>query len=562
MSAPPFTEHGEESTVLHKERCPACAANGGDFDGDNLARYTDGHGFCFACGHYEHRDNTTNRKGERKRMAGVLPFGEITSLHKRGISEETCRKFGYFTARLNNGTKVQVAPYYSRSGELIAQHTRDSKKDFLWLGNSREALLFGQQLWGEGGRRVIITEGEIDCLTVSQLQGNKWPVVSIKSGANNAKNDIRAALEWLETFQEVVICFDNDEPGRKAAQECAALITPGKAKIVVLPCKDANECLTQGKAKELVSALWNANPYRPDGIVSFRDLKDKSRTAVPHGVEIHYPELCEMIRGIRERELYLFTAGSGVGKSTAVHEIGYHLFAEHGWPLGVLALEEATDKTARRYVGLKLNKPLIVPGCTVPDDEYDTAFDALADQGDIWMYDHFGSSNVDGILSKLRYMVVSCGVKAIVLDHISIIVSGLDEVDESERKTIDKLMTRLRSLVEETGVAILAVVHLKRPDKGKSWNEGREPSLTDLRGSGSLEQLSDVVISLERDQQGDSPDTARFRVLKNRPVGLTGPAGFVKYNHETGRLEPFKSAKASPFEAVTPEEQATTGGDF
>ena len=85
---------------------------------------------------------------------------------------------------------------------------------------------------------------------------------------------------------------------------------------------------------------------------------------------------------------------------------------------------------------------------------------------------------------------------------------------------------------------MLAVVHLKRPDKGKSYNEGRPVSLTDLRGSGSLEQVSDVVVSLERDQQGDEPDEATIRVLKNRPLGITGLAGTVRYDRETGRLLP------------------------
>lgn len=541
-----------DSVLLHRERCPACETNGGDLNGDNLGRYSDGHGFCFACGHYEHGDarTSTNERGnETTGDKRFLPFGEVTELPKRRLSEETCRKFAYFTTRLNDGRRVQVAPYYNRAGELVAQHVRDSKKKFFWIGNPREALLYGQGLWSGGGRKVIVTEGEIDCKSISQVQGNKWPVVSIKSGANGAANDVRAALEWLETFQEVVFCFDQDDPGRKAAQECAALITPGKAKIVTLPCKDANECLQQGRVQELISALWNGQSYRPDGIVSFHELKEKSRMAVPHGVEFLYPGLCTMVRGIRGGELILFTAGSGVGKSTAVHEIGYHLFAEHGWSLGIMALEESTGKTARRYVGLKLNKPLILPGCAIPDTEYDAAFDELASSGNIWMYDHFGSSDVDGILSKLRYLIVSCQVKAVIIDHISIIVSGLDEVGESERKTIDKLMTRLRSLIEETGVAVLAVVHLKRPEKGKSWNEGREPSLTDLRGSGSLEQLSDVVISLERDQQGDNPDTARFRVLKNRPVGLTGPADLVRYNHETGRLEAV-IGEDSPFEPI------------
>lgn len=565
-----------ESVLLHKERCPACTSNGGDWDGDNLARYSDGHAFCFACGYYEKSDSTddyhhdnTHTKGGSRTMAGtqLLPQGTFTRLTKRGISEETCRKFGYSIGTLRDGTTVQIAPHYSPMGELVAQHTRSAHKEFRWLGERKAAMLFGQQLWSSGGRKVIITEGEIDCLTVSQIQGNKWPVVAVSNGTKAAPDDIRRNLEWLESFQEVVFCFDMDDPGRKAAQACAALISPGKAFIVHLPCKDANECLTCGKIKELTEALWNAKAYRPDGIVNIRELKEKSRKAAPYGADFPYRKLCDMVRGIRGGELVLFTAGSGVGKSTAVHEIGYHLNQVHGWPLGVMALEESNGKTARRYVGIKLSKPLTLPGVTIPDDEYDAAFDDLAKDENIWFYDHFGSTDVDGILSKLRFMAVSCGVKVIILDHISIIVSGLDEIAESERKTIDKLMTRLRSLVEETGVAMLAVVHLKRPDKGKSWNEGREPSLTDLRGSGSLEQLSDVVISLERNQQGSSPDLSRFRILKNRPVGITGKAGLVRFNHETGRLEDAgdgaddDDSAVSPFSPATTSTAATTATD-
>jgi twinkle protein len=543
-----------DSLVLARERCPTCASRGFDFNGDNLARYADGHGHCFACGRHEgasgEKTSKTGGTGKIKdKQFNPLSIEEYARLGKRRISEETCRKFGYGLGRFKDGTLVQVEPYYNAAGELVAQHTRDAAKNFKWLGNPREALLFGQQLWGAGGRRVILTEGAIDCLSVSQIQGNKWPVASIKSGAQGAAGDVKNALEWLESYEEVVFCFDMDEAGRQAARKCAALLSPGKARIAHLPLKDANECLTGGKIEELTRALWNAKPYRPDGIVNIRDLKEKSRQAVPYGADFQYGRLCETIRGIRGGELLLFTAGSGIGQSTIVHEIGYELNQRHGWPLGVLALEESNGKTARRYVGIKLDKPLILPGCAVPDGEYDAAFDELAARGDIWFYDHFGSTDVDGILGKLRYLAVSCGVKAIILDHISIIVSGLDEIAESERKTIDKLMTRLRSLVEETGIAVLAVVHLKRPEKGKSWNEGREPSLTDLRGSGALEQLSDVVIALERDQQGNNSNQARLRVLKNRPAGLTGQAGLVEYNPVTGRLLAIEEEEECPFGA-------------
>ncbi|MCD7983748.1 MAG: toprim domain-containing protein [Desulfovibrio sp.] len=532
-----------DSTFVQHEPCPACRAKGDDASGNNLARYSDGHGYCNACGHYESPDGEEHQTTSAKDKPDFDPIAcDIVPLKQRGIDAETCRKFGYGIGRFGKKREwCHVAPYHDAKGVLAAQHIRMEGKDFKWLGEMKKAVLFGQHLWRSGGRRVVVTEGEIDCLTISMLQDNRWPVVSLPNGANHAPKAIRASLEWLESFDEVVFAFDMDEPGRAAALECALLLSPGKAKIAVLPEKDANDCLKEGKSKQLLAALWDARPYRPDGIVSGKDLWDKVRQSPPMGYEIPYSLLNERLHGLRCGELYLFTAGSGIGKSTIVNEIAYHLKMEHGLPLGVMALEEATDRNLRRYLGIHLNKPLHLPEVhkALPETELKAAFDAVTGDDKWFAYDHFGSSDIDTLLSKLRYMVVGLGCKVIVLDHISIVVSALDEAGgESERKTIDKLMTRLRSLIEETGVMVLAVVHLKRPDKGKSFNEGRQVSLTDLRGSGSLEQVSDVVIALERDQQGDTPNISHIRVLKNRPIGEVGPAGSVSYDSDTGRLLP------------------------
>lgn len=486
----------------------------------------------------------------------------IVPLKARGITLETCQHFGYGVGKYKGGGVCHVAPFCDAHGSLVAQHIRLEGKDFKWLGSAKQALLFGQHLWKAGGRKVVVTEGEIDCLSLSQLQGNKWPVVSLPNGAQAGAKAIRASLEWLEAFDEVVLAFDMDEPGQVAAKECAAILTPGKAKIARLPLKDANECLMQGKSKELLDCLWQAIPFRPDGIRAGADLWEDILKPPPTGYEIPYPELNARLHGLRMGELYLFTAGSGIGKSTIVNEIAYHLKTEHKLPLGIMALEENPARNARRYLGIYLNKPLHLPEvhAAVSKDELQAAFNAVMGDDKWWIYDHFGSSDIDTLLNKLRYMAVGLGCKVIVLDHISIVVSGLDEAGgESERKTIDRLMTKLRQLIEETGIMLLAVVHLKRPDKGKSYNEGRQVSLTDLRGSGSLEQVSDAVISLERDQQGDAPDKAFIRVLKNRTVGDCGPSGCVRYQKDTGRL--LACSNADEDYGFENEEQLTNNND-
>ena len=535
--------HETESEFLYHTHCPVCGSH------DALSVYSDGHTYCFSCATWTPAagDNAEYRpanEGATSMSSRLIPEGEYVALKKRCLDAETCQKYGY-TVGYYHGKPVHIAPYYDQKGQLCAQHLRGENKSFSWLGEAKGVQLFGQRLWrNNGGKMLVITEGEIDCLSVSQAQGNKWPVVSIPSGAQGAQKAIRDNLEFVESYDKVVLAFDNDEAGQKAAQECALLLSPGKARICTFPLKDANDMLVAGQVREMIECLWNAQTWRPDGLISGEDLWDDLIKPPVEGYQTPFPELNTVTHGLRKGELTLFTAGSGIGKSTLVNEIGYKLMMEDQLTLGVIALEENRKRTAERYAGIYLNKPLHIDREGVTEEQLKEAYNNVLASGRFWLYDHFGSSDIDVLMSKIRYMAVAIGVDFIILDHISIIVSGLDEVEESERKLIDKLMTRLRSLIEETGIGVLAIVHLKRPDKGKSFNEGRQVSLTDLRGSGSLEQLSDTVIALERNQADEEEQNyAMLRVLKNRTVGIVGECGLVKYDPDTGRLYP-----ASPFE--------------
>lgn len=515
-----------ESSFIGKEPCPACGSR------DNLARYDDGHAYCFGCEYYEHATDEAPKRG-RKMAADLITTGEYRALNKRGITEETCRKFGYQVADFD-GQKVHVAPYFDDEGTMVAQKVRWPNKEMKVFGSLRTAGLFGQQLWGQGGKKIVITEGEIDCLSVSQIQDNKWPVVSIPNGAAGAAKAIKKHLEWLETFEEVILMFDMDEPGREAAIECAQLFSPGRCKIANLPEKDPNDCLVQGKGAAVVAAIWQAKAYRPDGIIAASELWDAVSTE-DSVVSIQYPwhSLNEKTRGIRQGELVTITAGSGIGKSAVVREIAHHLL-KVGENVGMIMLEESVKRTALGLMGIELNRPIHISKEGVSENDLKAAFDATLGTGRVFLYDHFGSTEVDNLLSRVRYMARSLDCRWIILDHLSIVVSGLDDGGD-ERKLIDRAMTMLRTLVQETGIGLILVSHLKRPD-GKGHEEGAQTSLSQLRGSAAIAQLSDMVIGLERDQQSTDPNLTTVRILKNRFTGETGVACQLRYDRDTGRL--------------------------
>lgn len=522
----------QESTFLYHEPCPKCGSS------DACGVFSDGHRYCYSCNTYFRPDGSV--KSEEFRVSKeCIPFEDLeeVSLTKRCIGKDTCSKFKYFST-VYKGKPCQVACYYDDSGNLVGQKLRFPDKSFAVLGSISNRL-YGSQLWASG-KKIVITEGEIDCLTVSQLQGNKWPVVSIPNGAQAAKKAIESNLEYLENFEEVILMFDMDDPGRKASEECAKILPAGKAYIANLPCKDPNECLSEGKGSEVLQAVWNAKPYRPDGIVSGTDLYEKCVTDIDDlkdSVEYPWVALQNKTKGARHGELYVFTSGSGMGKSTILRELEYYFGVHRGELCGIVALEESTRKTGMELMSIHLNKRLILDPEGTDEDERSRAFVETIGNGKFFLYDHFGSLDSSNLLGKLRYMIVSLGCKRIFLDHISIVVSGMDtDEDGGERKAIDKLMTNLRSLVEETGATMFVVSHLKRPEK-KGHEEGAQVSLSQLRGSGAIAQLSDMVIGLERNQQGDNPNVLTLRVLKNRFCGDTGVSGYLEYDPETGRLK-------------------------
>jgi len=457
---------------------------------------------------------------------------EFRDLSKRNIREDTARKFGYAYGTYG-GRRCQVAPYHDAAGRVVAQKIRFPGKDFAIAGDPKGMRLFGQQLWKPGGKKLVITEGEIDALAMSQAQGNRWPVVSVPNGARAAARALQQELEFVESFEEVVFMFDMDEAGQEAARECCELLSPNKGRIATLPLKDAGEMVQAGRIKELIQAFWDARPYRPDGIVQGEEVwEHMTQIDKVSSVPLPHSGLQEKTHGLRGGEVVTFCAGTGVGKSTFCREVAVNIM-DQGHSVGYVALEESVKRSGLGLMSIPMNRPLHLEELKEEDKPaLREAFETYADR--MYLYDHFGSLDSANLLAKIRFLIRGCGCNYIVLDHLSIVVSGI--IDGDERRVIDNTMTALASLAQETGACILIVSHLRRTE-GKAHEEGKAVSLSDLRGSGSIGQLSHTIIALERDQQGGQANVAEARVLKCRHTGMTGPAGFLHYTPKTGRLQ-------------------------
>jgi len=504
-----------ESEFVAHEPCDNC----GSSDANSL--YSDGHKFCFVCQKY------TPGEGDSlpPTMTNNVKFlGSAERLQKRKISEQTNQFYKIY----RYGDTLRF-PYFTSNGLLTGFKIRPKKKAFFYEGGQTDAL-FGQHLFPSTGRRIVITEGELDAASCYEVMAG-WPMVSLPHGAASAKKDLQKQIPFLQGYAEIVLFFDNDEAGRQAVESSAGILPSGRVKIARLEdYKDASEALQAGDSEAIRRAIWDAKPYRPDGIVDGKNLLELVTTPTKDYDHLYpFSGLNKMCQGIRYGELTTLTAGTGSGKSSLVRALASNLLCE-GERVGYLALEESNRRSALGLMSSAMGKAYHIGEHS--QDELTKAFNSTIANWDVFLFDGFGSFDPDVIYNRIEYLASGLECRIIFLDHLSILLSGLDG---DERRMIDQTMTKLRGLVERTGISLFLVSHLRRSNSdNNSHEEGGRVSLGQLRGSHSISQISDTVIALERDQQSeDQRNVTTLRVLKNRYSGTTGIATRLSYDTST-----------------------------
>lgn len=480
-------------------------------------------------------------------MAAEMIQGEVQPLIARKITQETCAHFGYMKGEYK-GKKVQIAPYYDTDGQLVAQKLRFQDKTFLVAGDIKEAMPFGAQAFPKTGKKIVVTEGEVDALTMSQVQGNQWPVVSISCGAGpQVRKYFAKNKEYFNGFETVVLMFDMDEQGRSASK-IAAEVLGARARIADLPLKDANEMLVADRTEELVNAMWRAKEYRPEGIVDMAELKESVMERPQEGLSWPFPTLTNMTFGIRLGEILAIGAGTGVGKTDFFAQTITHLVTEHKVPVGVFSLEQHPTETATRIAGKLAQKTFHIPDSGWTEDDFETAWTTLMQSGKVFLYDSFGNNDWEVVKEKMEYLHHAHGVRYFFLDHLTALAAWQDD----ERKALEVIMSDMGMLVKKFNCTIFLISHLATPE-GRPHEEGGRVMIRHFKGSRAIGFWCHYMFALERDQQAEK-ETARqtttFRVLKDRYTGRsTGEVFHIGYDQETGML----------YEALAPDQ---TGHGF
>lgn len=474
----------------------------------------------------------------------------IAAIKDRHISLETAKKYGVRIGVSESDGKTPTHHYYpyTRNGEVVGYKARLlSEKKFYAVGTvDYHCELFGQSVC-RGGKKLFCTEGESDCMVLYEVlkkgaersgYGSHEPNVVSVGGAGWAVDHLSNNKDFLDKFKEIILVFDQDSAGEEAVRNVSHLFP--SVKYAEFSKKDPCDMVAAGKSDELFkAALYDSKQYRPSGIIQGSEITlEQLQKPKPKGISLPYPDLDKMLRGLRPGEITTVTSGSGCGKTTLISEIEYHLNKYHQEKVATIYLETGSEDSARKQIAIDNNVPvdeLSENPNLIQASSYEKSYNDLIANGRWAAIDHWGSLESDELIYKIRHLATVEGCKYVILDHISLVVSGQDTNDE--RKAIDLLMSNLASLVVELQIHLINVVHLTRR-QGKDYYTGSLPSLGDLRGSGGLEQLSWNVIALSRDQSAEDPDRVELWILKNRNARRIGKADTCSYNQQTGRLLP------------------------
>ena len=530
--------------VKYHQPCPLCSSS------DACSLNEDGSAYCFSCDkritNYQQPTGGNIENIQTHRINSVNEIeGSFLALNDRGIALATAKKYNVKSIANKEGKIIRHFYPYCVASEITSYKVREDGKYFTWRGNSQGTGLFGQSIFKDSGKFITLVEGECDAMSAYEMLGSKWPVVSVKSGAAGAAKDVKNSIEFLEKFDCVVINFDSDKAGLEAAKKVARLLTPGKAKIQVLPddFKDANDMLKAGRGQGYIDSWWSAKLYTPSGVLNISEKKEQfNNREQRENVPYPWTGLNKKLYGLRSGELVTLTGGTGLGKSSVTREIEHWLITQTKDNVGIIALEEDWRRTVDGILSIEANARLYIDQVReqYTKEQLNKYFDNVysgKNKDRVWIHSHFGITDIDEIFSKIRFLIIGCSCKWVIVDHLHMLVSAMSDGDE--RRSIDNIMTRLRSIVEETGAGLILVSHLRRVDGNRGHENGISVSLSHLRGSQSIAQLSDCVIALERDQQAEDPEeanTTHIRVLKSRYTGDVGMATHLLYDRDTGRL--------------------------
>ena len=446
----------------------------------------------------------------------------------RGIKPGSLDFYGVQTFTNALDEVVKQAYIYPSGGRKI----RQVPKAFHVEAGFRGDELFGMDKFNAGASRVVVvTEGEVDCLSAYQMLEHKYPCVSLPSSTPSKKLWQGKAKDWLNSFQKIILSVDTDDAGNGIADKIAGLFPNKTYRIPHDKYKDANEFLQSGAIESFKTAFFNAKKYTPQHVwntteqfLKILNAKDDAKF-VPTGIAA----FDEVALGLMQGHLTVFQAPEGIGKTEFMRYLEYHMLSNHSdTPIAICHLEETKKRSILGLVSYKLGVNLTRKDLIEENNMYEEVEQAVVDlteKENLYQFTISVDEDPMEIMNRIRYFSQACGVKYVFFEPIQdLAYSRLG--DDTIEKWLSSLSVQLSRMAAELNVGIVTIAH-----------ENDDGQIRDCRTIG---KRASVVVKLQRDKMStddEDRNTTRLLVVKNRPAGTTGHAGLLAFDADSFTLK-------------------------
>ncbi|MFZ4217040.1 bifunctional DNA primase/helicase [Enterobacter ludwigii] len=516
-------------------------------------------GFCFPCGEFvkdPYGDNPPDPKSVKVKSPEEIQeeINEIMSCPRidfehRSIEPEWWQYYGVrlLYSEYDGKTPNAIAHPYTRDGKVVRLKIKLlNKKQPMWsVGDTQNNDPYGwERAKLAGGSTLYITEGEEDTIALTQIlktmnQGTKYEelnfaVISLTDGIETVQKTLGPKIDEInQRWDKVVIVFDNDEPGKRAAREACKLFP--NAHVAILPANDANECLKRGLLKQTQEAvIWRAAKPLPSGILRVSTLKQRIKEPPKPGLSWPWSALTDMTYGQRKKEMIGIGGAVGGGKTTIAYELIAHNAKEHGWKTYAALMEGQEEDHVRQIAGKFDSELYHIPGHNYDEETFFNTVDLLDEYLYLWDRGSAGDAYTtwEGMKSSIR--TVGNDIDVFILDNLTKLSEGMSSAERND--FIGVVISDLDKLMKDYDFEVIVLSHLNAPDKGSRQHEnGGKVLTTQFTGSKALERYADFIIGFERNKQAIDPSCSYVRGLKARKYGTTDVFK-TYYETSTGRL--------------------------
>jgi 5S rRNA maturation endonuclease (ribonuclease M5) len=352
-------------------------------------------------------------------------------------------------------------------------------KEFLREPGCRSVLFNVDAL--RSHREVLITEGEIDALTLTE-HGFENVV-----GATNGAGAFDA--EWikeLEKTEKIYLSFDADEAGQKGALSLAKRLGYHRSWNISLPCKDVNDYLIHHTRDDFQQLIRSATQFSLPGVIDARTALDllhgeENRQDEAKGIQTPWDNVNRIIHGWKPGDLIIVTALPKTGKTTWLLDITRHLVLR--WvPVLFYCLEMRPERLMRKVIQAQYR----VEHPTLPDIQRARM---LFENIPLYFGYFYKHHKTEDVLNLIREAIQRYGIQFVVFDNLHLICRS-DRVNEQ----IAQATLSFKLLAEEMEIPVVVIAQPRKRE-----NSGTEiMSAEDVRYSSAVHSDCDQMIILHR----------------------------------------------------------------